>query len=244
MSYSERRKEQYIRRISLPNKEKFYRDLINIEHSWSGRMDTNIGNTFIMEAEQQLVNALEVFELGYFDCAYYSLRSAIDISTTMVFLCDLDEDVREALLSDWKNAKDFPTRGNMIKKLSQNGEIFADMIEKMPNFFAFAKALNEELNKYVHKQGMRHFYVSRNHPVWGSKSQDEFIHKFESYFIKCTGVVAVMRLAFDPFPVLLMDEEILYRCFDSLTEPYRDEFVREYIGEQNIEDYKKLIYIS
>lgn len=38
-----------------------------------------------MEAEQQLINAIELYELGYFDCAYYSLRSAIDLSTTMVF---------------------------------------------------------------------------------------------------------------------------------------------------------------
>lgn len=39
--------------ITLLNKEKFYFDLVNIEHSWSGRMDTyGIGNAFIMEAEQ------------------------------------------------------------------------------------------------------------------------------------------------------------------------------------------------
>ena len=61
----------------------------NIEHSWSGRMDIGgIGNTFIVEAEQQLVNAIELFEIGYFDCAYFSLRSAIDLSTTMVYLAD------------------------------------------------------------------------------------------------------------------------------------------------------------
>ena len=77
--YVEWRRHQNIRPLKLKNKEKFYDDLINIEHSWSGRMDINVGNTFIMEAEQQLINAIELFEMGYFDCAYYSLRSAIDI---------------------------------------------------------------------------------------------------------------------------------------------------------------------
>ena len=70
--YIEWRKKENLRPLSLPNKEKFYLDLQNIEHSWSGRMDIGgIGNTFIVEAEQQLVNAIELFEIGYFDCAYF-----------------------------------------------------------------------------------------------------------------------------------------------------------------------------
>lgn len=85
MSFSEHRKTQNLRPIELKNKEKFYLDLMNIEHSWTGRMDTSAGNTFIMEAVQLIVNSMELFELGYFDCAYYSLRTAVEISTTMVF---------------------------------------------------------------------------------------------------------------------------------------------------------------
>lgn len=47
-----------------------------------------------------------------------------------------------------------------------------------------------------------------------------------------------MRLAVDPFPTLLMDEDILYRCFDSMTDPYSEEFVKKYIGVATIEQYK------
>ena len=36
-------------------------------------------------------------------------------------------------------------------------------------------------------------------------SVDKFIKKFEEYLQRCIGVVAVMRLAIDPFPILLMD---------------------------------------
>ena len=231
------RKNQNLRPLKLENKEKYYYDLVNIEHSWSGRMDINIGNTFIMEAEQQLINAIELFEMGYFDCAYYSLRSAIDVSTTMVFLSDLPEEEREKYLDDWKQVKSFPTRNQMIKKLSKDGSIFIDMFEKMPAFFQRAKDVSENLNKYVHKQGLRHFYVSRNH-ILDNKPQDTFIKNFELHLKSCIGVVAVMRLAIDPFPILLMDEEILYRCFDSMTAPYSEDFVDEYIGKNIIEEYK------
>ena len=244
-SYVSWRKNQNIKPIELPNKVRFYSDLINIEHSWSGRMDTNICNTFIMEAEQQLVNAIEMFELGYFDCAYYSLRSAVDISTTMVFLSDMPDDDREKYLSAWKATEDFPMQGQMIKQLSRQGNVFADMVSKMPDFFASAKALSAELNKYVHKQGLQHFYISRNHPINQQKPIDGFIKTFETYLHRCIGVVAVMRLAIDPFPILLMDEEILYRCFDSMTEPYGEEFVEKYIGETIVSQYKNTdIYVG
>lgn len=242
--YVEWRRHQNIRPLKLKNKDKFYSDLINIEHSWSGRMDTNVGNTFIMEAEQQLINAIELFEAGYFDCAYYSLRSAIDVSTTMVFLSDLSDDEREKYLNDWKQVKPFPLRNVMLKKLTKDGNIFVDMFEKMPIFFNKAKELSEKLNKYVHKQGLRHFYVSRNHPIHGKTPQDKFINNFETHLKECIGVVAVMRLAIDPFPILLMDEEILYRCFDSMTEPYTVDFVNEYIGTEIIEEYKSTDFYS
>lgn len=242
--YIEWRKHENLKPLKLKNKEKYYNDLINIEHSWSGRMNTNVGNTFIMEAEQQLINAIELFEMGYFDCAYYSLRSAIDISTTMVFLSDLPNDEREKYLDDWKQVKPFPLRNAMLKKLAKDGSIFVDMFEKMPNFFNQAKDLSERLNKYVHKQGLRHFYVSRNHPIHGKTPQDTFINNFETHLKECIGVVAVMRLAIDPFPILLMDEEILYRCFDSMTEPYADDFVNEYIGTEVLEEYKNTDFYS
>lgn len=244
-TYIEWRKSENIQPLMLRDKEQYYSDLINIEHSWSGRIDGNICNTFIMEAEQQLINAIELFEQGYFDCAYYSLRSAVDVSTTMVFLEDMPDDEREAFLNAWKNTKDFPMQGQMIKQLSQYGNVFIDMKTKMPDFFSAAKSLSAELNKYVHKQGLQHFYVSRNHPINQNKSQNSFIETFERYLQRCIGVVAVMRLAIDPFPILLMDEEVLYRCFDSVTEPYSDEFIEKYIGSSTIENYKQTdLYIT
>ena len=238
-SYIEWRKTEHIRPIEFPQKEQYYYDLINIEHSWTGRMDANICNTFVMEAEQQLINAMELFESGYFDCAFYSLRSAVDLSTIMVFLADLPDEERDRHLEKWKSTKEFPMQGQMIKQLAASGNVFVDMLEKIPEFFANAKQLSADLNKYVHKQGLQHFYISRNHPLNQHKPQDSFVDVFEYYLQQCIGVVAVMRLAIDPFPILLMDEEILYRCFDSMTEPYSEAFVDKYIGSSLIDQYKQ-----
>lgn len=238
--YSVRRKSNNIRSINLPKKENYYVDLINIEHSWSGRSDIfNIGNQFIMEAVQQLINAMELFEQGYFDCAYYSIRSAVDLSTTIVFLSDMPDREREIFLDAWKETKDFPMQGQMIKQLVAKGYIISDMKDKMADFFTEAKKFSEILNKYVHKQGLRHFYVSRNHPFNRSKSQDTFINNFDYHLRSAISVVAVMRLAIDPFPILLMDNEILYRYSDSMTEPYKEEFVEEYLGKEVVNQYKK-----
>jgi len=195
------------------------------------------GNTFIMEAEQLLVNALELFEMGYFDCAYYSLRSCVEVSTIIVFLSDMPEDESYTYTEAWKDSEKFPMMGQMLRNLEEKGDVFRDVKDKMADFFSASKLLNEKLNKYVHKQGFRHFYVSRNHP-FNNQSQDTFIKNFEYHITKCIGIVAVMRLVIDPFPVLLMDKEILYRSMDSMTEPYADTFVDEYIGNETLEAYK------
>ena len=237
--YIEFRKNQNIFPLQIPNKEEYYSDLLCIEYSWSGRIETNSCNTFIMEAVQELVNAVELFEKGYFDCAYYSLRSAVDVSTTMVFLTDLPTEDKEKYFSAWKRTEDFPMQGRLIKELKDKGNVFADMFEKMSDFFSDAKSLSAELNKYIHKQGFQHFYISRNHPINQKQSREMFINTFEKYLIRCIGVVAVMRLAIDAFPILLMDKEILFRCFVSITEPYDDDFVDKYIGKDVINQYKK-----
>jgi hypothetical protein len=241
-SYIEGRKRENIRSLSLPNKGKFYEDLINIENSWTGRIDCeNLSNAFVMEAAQQIINAIEVFEQGYFDCAYYSLRSAVELATTMVYLADtgMPDGEKTSLISAWKETKKFPMKKEMISQLLKNGNVFIDMKNKMPDFFNSAKTLEQKLNKYVHKQGPEHFYVSRNHPLNIQKTYDyEFIKSFESYLKQCIGVVAVMRLAIDALPIILMDEEILYRCVVSMTEAYSADFVDEYIDQSIIDAYK------
>ena len=237
--YSEWRKKENIKHYIIPDAENYFEDLKNIEFSFSGRNDIPLANTFIMESVQLIVNSISLFELGYFDCAYYSLREAVEISTTIVYLSDMPDEERKAKFEDWKNSKDFPMQGKMLNQLYQHGMVVSDMKEKMDSFFKKIKIINDKINKCIHKQGSNFFYVSRNHPINAEKDDNVFIENYVYFLEKIIGIVAIMRLAIDPFPILLMDEEILFRCYDSVTEAYSIEFVDKYIKSETLEDYKK-----
>lgn len=229
----------------IANKEEYYYDLSNIEGSWTGRMDAQIANTFIHEAVQLIVNAISVYEMGYFDCAYYSLRQSIELSTSMVYLMELDIEKREEELKKWKAQSSFPMFNQMIKFLNTNGNVFADMRNKMVSYFVELQSAKERLNKIVHKLGFNTFYVSRNHALNQNKDKTKYHNEFLQLTEKCIGATAVLRLAIDPFPVLLMDEEIYTRTGDTLTEPYSEEFVEKYIGFKNVDAYKQTeLYLS
>lgn len=237
--FSDFKEKEFLTPIKIENKEKYYYDLTNIDKSWTGRLDATLANTFIMEAQKLLVNSIVLFELGYFDCAYYSLRESIEVSTTMIYLSDLSDKERKEALKNWKEIKNFPMQSQMLKHLKEYGNIYKDIKEQMSRFFMELFDISQKLNKKVHKQGLRNFYVSRNHPInFKDNSSEIYLKEFEYFLKKCIMVVAIMRLSIDPFPLLLADEEIYLRTDDTLTEPYSDEFIEEYIGKENVECYK------
>ncbi|KRE45823.1 hypothetical protein ASG81_12400 [Paenibacillus sp. Soil522] len=236
--FIEHREKQNLIPYQLSGKEQYYRDLSNIEGSWTGRVDAQIANTFIHESVQLIVNAISVYEMGYFDCAYYSLRQSIEISTSMVYLMELESEKREEELKKWKSQSTFPMFNQMIKFLNTNGNVFADMRKQMVSYFIDLQSAKERLNKIVHKLGFNTFYVSRNHAINQHKDKSTFHNEFTQLTEICIGAIAVLRLTIDPMPVLLMDEEIYLRTGDTLTEPYTEEFVEKYIGSENIECYK------
>lgn len=231
--------------LTIEKKEKYLYDLNNIEYSWTGRIDAFVANTFIYEAIQLIINAIELFEKGYFDCAYYSLRQSIEVSTTIVFLTELPDEKRVERMKSWKNQSDFPMYSQMLRFLSDNKNAYADMKEQMSDYFGSLKEVNKRLNKHVHKQGFKYFYVCRNHPLNQYRDFRKEIKEFEDFVKVSIGAIAVMRLAVDPMPILLMNEEIYFRTNDTMTEPFTEEFVNYYIGSQHIENFKRTqIYIS
>ncbi len=224
--------------LKIENKEKYYTDLTNLEHSWTGRMDAQISNTFILEAVQLIINSITLFEQGYFDSSFYSLRQSLEVSTTMTYLIDNDEQKRKGELAKWKAQSRFPMYSQMIKMLESNKSVFSDIKEKMADYFGELNLTKQKLNKYVHKQGFNTFYVSKNHPINQGKDRSKFIQEYESYLKKCIGAIAVFRLTIDPFPILLNDEEIYTRTGDLMTRGYDDDFIKDYIGVENVEKYK------
>jgi hypothetical protein len=245
LDYIKYRENQNLLSIVVSNKDEYYMDLRNIENSFTGRMDAQITNKFIYESVQLVINAIVLFEKGYFDCSFYSLRQALELSTTMIYLIELDEQQREEELSNWKTQSDFPMFGQMMIFLNNNNYVFSEMLEKMSNYFSKLKIVKEKLNKYVHKQGFNTFYISRNSVLNNEEDIVQLKNDFNKYIKICIGAIAVLRLAIDPFPILLMDKEIYSRTGDTLTLAYSEEFIEKYIGNEYIENYKKTqMYIN
>lgn len=236
--------KQRISPVSLPNKNELYASILEIDHSMTERLDAGLANIFIFEAAQLLANAIYLFETGYFDAAFYSIRQAIEIATTMMYLSDTkDEDKRKEAIFSWKCEQRFPMTKQMLSNLKTYGDIVANMQEVMPDFFTNLDILYAKINKIVHKQGFDYLFVTRHAP-FGSQRKD-LTPIFEDTISKAIGIVAVMRLAIDPLPILVKDDEIFNRIFATINRGFSDSFINKFIGKELIEQYKKTdIYIN
>lgn len=230
--------------IKLDDKEQYYSDLTNIEHSFTGRVDVMFLNQFLAETVQLVINAIVLFEKGYFDAAFYSLRQSLEISTTSMYFADDTEENRKQELRKWRNQDWFPMNNQMLKTLHQRNDVFSDVKKNMSEYFEEIEEIKGRMNKYVHKQGWDKFYISRKNNFSQTTKDKEIslkkmISDFEESLVKTMGAIAISRLVIDPMPLLLMDESIYNRTGQMMSEAYREGFIEKYIGTENIEDYKK-----
>ncbi len=226
--------------LEIPSKKDYFFDLFQLENSFVSRVDVfQIANTFFMESVQLITNAISLFEKGYFDSAYYSLRQSLETALTMVYLSDLEGDKREKELLKWKEKSRFPMYKAMIELLEKQMAIFSDVKETMTDYFDEVERTKKHLNKYVHKQGFNTFYVSRNHFFNKERTQTPIIEEFEFFLERCISAITVFRLCIDPLPVLLMDEEIYSRTEVFMSDAFSSEFIEKYVGIKNIEKYKR-----
>lgn len=231
--------KQRISPVNLPDKDEFYDGVLEIEHSMTERMDVlDIANVFIWEAAQLLANSIDLFEMGYFDAAFYSLRQSIEVATTMMFLADTkDITKKKEAFSAWKHEERFPMTKQMLARLKIYGDVVANMHKVMPAFFEDLNTLYAALNKIVHKQGYDYLFVTRSLPF--SQKRKDLIPIFEDFFSKAIGVVAVMRLAIDPIPILVKDDEIFNRIFATINQGFSDKFIDKFVGQEFIAQYKR-----
>lgn len=67
------------------------------------------------------------------------MRQSLEVSTTMTYLIDNEEELRKEELKKWKSQSNFPMYSKMLKILEQNHSAFSDIKKKMTRYF-------EELN--------------------------------------------------------------------------------------------------
>ena len=226
----------YVNPIEFPKAEEYVMDIYNISQANTGFVHAWDSNLFFEEASQLLVNAIRLFQMGYFDCAFYSLRQSLELSIGTIFLIE-NPDKKE----DWQSLKNGFESNTMPKKLKEKETAFKNMTEKMVVFFGKIRNTQKAIHKYVHKQGYASFYQVRRHAFLLKRKnikKEDLVEDFEKYLKVCIGAVAVYRLSIDALPVVLMDEDILLRSGDFITAPYSEEFVDKYIGKDNLDAFK------
>lgn len=219
------REEQHLIPMKIENKDEYYSDLWDIVNSWSGRTDVIYSNNFFIEAQNLITNAIVLFEKGYFDCAFYSLRQSIEVSLTIAFLADIDNtNDQSEMHGKWMNKEKFPQQVQMIQSLENRKMAYADIKSKMSDFFERLEQAKKRMNKYVHKQGYDTFYNHISEEKFQERKSD-FISSLEMSI----SAIAIHRLVIDPLPLLLMDETIYQKSGDMVTEPFSEVFLNKYL---------------
>ena len=226
-----------VRKFILPNASEYLWDIDNIRWAETGLINAFGSNRFFDEASQMIANSIYLFQEGFFDAAFYSLRQSIEISIGTLYLTANPEKINE-----WKKLEPGFESGRMANFLQEQEPIFKEIRTKMSTFFDNIHAIQKKTNKYVHKQGFFSFYTTQRLCLSDHREKEiynKIVTDFEETLKVAIGAVAVYRLAIDPLPIILMDTELMTRSGDFVTEPYSKEFVDKYIGLENIKLYKQ-----
>lgn len=221
--------------IDFPQGEDYISDIEMITMSITGILEAQVSNMTLNESCMMLINAIKVFEMGFFDCAFYSLRQTIELSIGGIYLYS-----NKKKLQDWNKGESGFEKGRMAQILKDKDATFSDVREKLKFYFDDLQKTERKINKYVHKQGVSTFYTYHGQtPNYYQKHKARLIRDFETFLKDCIGAVAVYRLIVDPLPLLLTDQNIAMRTPDTITAPFGQCFIDKYISERVIEAYKQ-----
>lgn len=225
-----------IKPLLLPKASEYLEDLSDLRFADSGILTEVNPFFFINEACQLLANTVKLFELGYFDCAFYSVRQAIELSLSGLYLFSNPDKIK-----GWKNLeKGFELR-TIVPELKLGKEEFAEIKELFSDFFERVEKEKKLMNKYVHKQGYRSLYFHYNSfNAHGKPERITALTKdYETILQDTITAVALYRLVIDPYPILMLDEDIVSRMPNLMAESFSRSFVEKYISEEFVDRYKE-----
>lgn len=226
----------------LPNHGEFLDVLRNLETMVTGWIDRFFCNSFITEAVRLLINAIFLYEDGYFDCAFYSVRQAAETCNNMLYIANKGE----SELQQWAQKNYFPMNSRLISELSEIDEFYSQIKEALFEFFDEYKKITAKSNKIIHKQGFDTFYVVHQNPMCGIKFDKEKETQFFVEFItKTICLVIILYIVVDPISLVLADEELtLHLNFDPMSEPADLEFLRIHLDPDIDNKIKKTPYFK
>lgn len=221
--------------IDFPQGENYISDIEFLTMSSNGIIDAQIANMTLNESCMMLINAVKVFQLGFFDCAFYSLRQTIELSLSGIYLSSDKNKIKS-----WNNWEKGFEKAAMIQELKKEDPDYKNIKEELSFYFNELRETQLEIDKYVHKQGFTTFYTYHGRTAdYHTKHIRKLQCDFERYLKECIGAVAIYRLVIDPLPLLLMDEDIEMRTPDFITEPFGARFIENYIPEDVVKAYKQ-----
>lgn len=231
-----------IKPLSLPRAKEYLEDLSDLRFADSGILTEVNPFFFVNEACQLLANSVKLFELGFFDCAFYSVRQAIELSLSGLYLFSNPNKIK-----GWKNLENGFELRTILPELKVGKEEFAEIKELFSDFFERIEKEKKLMNKYVHKQGYKSLYYHYNGiNAYGRAERITSLTKdYETILHDSITAVALYRLVIDPYPILMLDEDIIRRMPDLMAESFSSSFVEKYILEEYVERYRQSkIYIG
>lgn len=243
-SYYEHFKFENKQRIKIENREELLSKMNILRGLTTGRLDVLYTNNFISETIEMLINSLFLYEDGYFDCAFYSVRESYEIMNSMLYLAKGNKQD----IQNWIGKEKFPMNSELKRNLSDSKKFndflvttYEEVKKAIPDFFKEQDDLEKIVNKIIHKQGLDNFYILRRSLMIDQKFvKDDEIKLFENYLKHTIGMVLILFIILDPLSLALSDEEIYMRThFDPITTPINFENYEDCIPVETIEKIKK-----
>jgi len=198
----------------------------------TGNHDELFCNAFLSESVELLKHAFFLYEDGYFDCAFYSLRQSIENMNNML-LAAVDADK----FAIWKEKRKFPADCKVKDLLSQQNNAYNEIKAVVPEFFEQYNELLKKANKYIHKQGFDTFYVCSN--LSTPADMEKRTELFLSFLKYAIGMMLIMNIALDPLSLALSDSEVdSHIAFYPMTEPIPVRIFEKYLSLEIIEKVK------
>ena len=151
----------YIKRPRpFSNEQELKQDVLVLESLCFADPDFESFNNFLNEWGQLLLNAIILFKSGYFDCAYYSLRQAIELAITILYFHDVDKLPRNEIVAKWSNKQSFPSSSRILDELKMQSK-YKDIILHLPNLFGELSSFQKKLHKIIHKHTLKQMLIIR-----------------------------------------------------------------------------------
>ena len=231
---------------SLPGRDELLLYLHGL-FMFTGRVGIEFCNNFLFEGIQLMINSIFLYEQGYFDCAFYSVRQASEVFDTMLYLSNSKEE-----LENW-NLKQFNKLDSHIKnKLDKMAEGYSEIKNELKDFFEYHRKLIKKSNKILHKQGFECFYMIRcEKKIDYTKEINLFLDTLK-YTI---GMCIIIYVILDPLSILYLDEDADRRLpFNYATERIDLDYFNDYLKLEDIKpkileskfflDFKKQFYCN